>query len=200
MIVSNNETYSTQNSQASNTSKVDNDENKSSTSFSDNLDEVQNKKKEEEKDKTLQEELETTQKLVDDILSLFKTGLTVDELEALEKLIEEIKKKIKEEAKNGSESSIDEIKKLVSDLENMIASIKKRITGEAIKESKKEGEEVKGSDTLTGELASLNERLETSIQDVKDLMKGSEKKGYKSSNTQEELELLNNLKQFKKLA
>lgn len=195
MIVSNNETYSTQSNKVSNSKSEQNTQIENTNSFSDELQNKQN----EEKAKTLKEELEISQKLLDDILSLFKTGLTVDELEALEKLIEEIKKKIQEEAKKNSPSSIDDIKSLISDLENMIAIIKKRITGQSIKESKKEGEEIKGSDSLTGELASLNERLETSIQDIKDFIKGNEQKGYKSHNTQEELELLHNLKQFKKL-
>jgi hypothetical protein len=159
---------------------------KDNTSFSKILDN--------EKEKTVEEEKAITKSLFEDIISLLKTGLTVEELKALEKLIEELTKKIKEQASKGTQASLDEINKLMTDIENVIASFKKRITGEAIKEVEESSEFKAFTNKEDIDLSSIIQRLDEIKVDIKDLIQGNEQKGLNSSISNEELALINRLK------
>lgn len=157
-------------------------------SFQKDLDKVNT-----EKEPTEAEKKEATDKLVEDIMSLFKTGLTVEEFEKLQELIRQLKDKLKEE---GATEDMDDI---ISQIENAIAALQKRITGQAVIKADKD---IQGNDkSLDGasqETLALNTRLENAREALNELVLGNVKKGVTSVNTQEELELLYRLTQNKK--
>ena len=98
-------------------------ENKSSnSSFNDTL----NKSKEEQSKIQSQE---NTQKLVDDLLSMIRTGLTVSELEMLQELLAQLNKL---KGKSDDSDNDQELKAMLSTLEAAVLAIKKRLSGEAI--------------------------------------------------------------------
>ncbi|MGM0520008.1 MAG: hypothetical protein ACQERD_10240 [Campylobacterota bacterium] len=74
-----------------------------------------------------QDSIEETKALYEDILSLLKTGFTVSELESIQKLLIELKDKIKEG--NYSKS---EVEQMLSKVEKEIALLQKRATGEVV--------------------------------------------------------------------
>lgn len=84
-----------------------------------------------------EDDLKTQRKLVEDIKSVMRTGLTVEELERLEKLIQMLKEKVKQSSGNDPEEN-KAIDQSIQELEQAIMAIKKRINGEAIIEAKKD--------------------------------------------------------------
>lgn len=75
--------------------------------------------------------LEKLRALVEDIVSMLKTGFTVEELEQIEELLKEIKKQIKEHEETGS-GSLEDIHEMIKDLERAVAELQKRVLGVAI--------------------------------------------------------------------
>lgn len=163
--------------------------NKSNSIFAESTDEAREANKEEEKvseTKTDAEIREETKKLLEDINSLFKTGLTVEELEKLKELLKAIKDAIKEAKENNTSTS--DIETMIDDLEKAMMLLQKRIGGEAVIKADKENNP---NDDMLG-FASRIEGIEKSL---KDLEQGNQDKGISSASTNEELELLNKLKQ-----
>lgn len=163
--------------------------NKSNSIFAEGTDEAREANKEEEKvseTKTDAEIREETKKLLEDINSLFKTGLTVEELEKLKELLKAIKDAIKEAKENNTSTS--DIETMIDDLEKAMMLLQKRIGGEAVIKADKENNP---NDDMLG-FASRIEGIEKSL---KDLEQGNQDKGISSASTNEELELLNKLKQ-----
>lgn len=162
---------------------------KSNSIFADSTDDAREANKKEEKiseTKTDAEIREETKKLLADINSLFKTGLTVEELEKLKELLKAIKEAIKEAEENNSSTS--NIETMIDDLEKAMMLLQKRIGGEAVIKADKENNP---NDDMLG-FASRIEAIENSI---KNLEQGNQDKGITSASTSEELELLNRLKQ-----
>lgn len=122
------------------------------------VEEVSNKKSE------TQLEIEESRSLLEDIFSLIQTGLTKTEHEELNKLIEQIKKGMKD--KNANEENI---KDLLEQLENMLLKFQKRLAGEMIKEPDQSTSNQNdfGSASITDlvykldELSKQNEELKT---------------------------------------
>ncbi|WP_164091286.1 hypothetical protein [Poseidonibacter lekithochrous] len=162
---------------------------KSNSIFADSTDDAREANKKEEKISETQTDAEIreeTKKLLEDINSLFKTGLTVEELEKLKELLKAIKDAIKDSEKNNSSTS--DIETMISDMEKAMMLLQKRIGGEAVIKADKENNP---NDDMLG-FASRIEGIEKSL---KDLEQGNQDKGISSTSTSEELELLNRLKQ-----
>ena len=163
--------------------------NKSNSIFAEGTDEAREANKEEEKvseTKTDAEIREETKKLLEDINSLFKTGLTVEELEKLKELLKAIKDAIKEAKENNTSTS--DIETMIDDLEKAMMLLQKRIGGEAVIKADKENNP---NDDMLG----FESRIEGIEKSLKDLEQGNQDKGISSASTNEELELLNKLKQ-----
>ncbi len=76
------------------------------------------------------EEQENVKKLVEDLISMVKTGLTVSELEMLQELLAKLNTL---KAKSDSDPKAEkELKAILSTLEAAVLAIKKRLSGEAI--------------------------------------------------------------------
>ncbi|MCD4758507.1 MAG: hypothetical protein K8R39_09560 [Arcobacteraceae bacterium] len=70
--------------------------------------------------------------LVKDLISVIKTGFTLEELEYIEKLIEEIRKLLKERADADKATSNEDIDKQIKAIEDALLALEKRIHGVAI--------------------------------------------------------------------
>lgn len=150
------------------------------------------------------EEKSETQKLFDDIISLLKTGLTVSELEMLEELLRKVQEKIKEEVKERLKDNPTygkykkEIEELLNNVEKAIQELQKRISGSVeVKEDEEKGgtqNTIKGFEELNTDIADYIARIEDIVSDIKDLKQGNVKMGITSIKTNEELQLVEDLK------
>lgn len=174
------------NTENNNSSKTKNEnETSNNTSFEKNMNETQNKE-------DTVEVKQSTQELIDDIMSLFRTGMTVSELEKLQELLKEIKDKIKNE-----DLSEEEIEKMLSEVEKQILAFKKSITGVAIKEAEQTLSASDNSKNLDKNTLSIEQRIEDASASINELKNGNVKKTNPLSN-HDELELLQMIKEFKK--
>ncbi len=172
-----------------------NNESKKETSTENSIfkDELSNTQSEEEI-KPLKVE-KSTRELVEDIISLLKTGFTKDELEMIEKLKEAILEKIKEEQENGT-GDVKAIENLLDELEKMIAEFKKSVNGSDIKDA----DEIKEEKDNLGKGSELSGALKESILKLEELsaeiveLKKLKKDDTQHINTQEELLLIQELK------
>lgn len=137
----------------------------------------------------------TTRQLVEDLISMIKTGFTVQELESIEKLLAEIKKKLQKESLNSDEK--ENIKKMLDELEAAIARIQKRITGDAtIKANDKNTQSFNNSDS---DIEGFKKRIESIEKRISNLKASKlsqfefDSKENNSTSTKEELELRKNL-------
>lgn len=69
---------------------------------------------------------EITDNLVKDVISLFKTGLTVEELDMIQKLLDSIKNKIAESKPPLNADETNELNSIITRLELMIEELQKR--------------------------------------------------------------------------
>ncbi len=122
--------------------------------------------------------VQESEKLVEDILSLFKTGLTSEELEALEEMLKKIKEKMSE--KNVD---LDEIKEMFDDLEKMIAKLKAKVSGIAI--TKVDENDTNSSNS--SDLSSFSSKLKDVTNDISELKKTFLKPNMEQFYTQSEL-------------
>ena len=143
-------------------------------SFSNIMDETSHKQ-ENKKD------FEKEWKLIEDIKSVMKTGLTVEELERLEELIQKLKTKVKESSGNDPEEN-KAINQSITELEQAIMAIKKRISGEAVIDAGKDDKNPsknkemtnKDGETKTDSLGFM-ERLNNLSKEIEKLKDGQEK-------------------------
>jgi len=187
------------------------EKNSTNSVFANDLDEAQksseqkNSKENEDKEEelTAKEKQEITDKLVEDIMSLFKTGLTVEELEMIQKLLDEIKKKISEEKLPLNSNDIKEIDSLLRKLELMIMQLQKRAKGEAVIDMEDSptndiSKENKSSSnkSISLDVVGLQKRIEKAQNNIDDLSKTiNETQVNELKKNHEELELLQALKQ-----
>ncbi|NVJ53772.1 MAG: hypothetical protein HWD90_08740 [Campylobacteraceae bacterium] len=140
-------------------------------------------------------EEKSLRELVEDIISLLKTGFTKEELEAIEKLKEEILAKIKEEQKNGT-GDIKTIERLLDKLEKMIDEFKKSVNGVNIKEA----EDIEENKHNLGDNEDVISPLKEAILKIEELsaeiteITKLKKEDNRHINNQEELLLLQALK------
>lgn len=126
--------------------------------------ETQLKETQEAEEKNEKEEvktIETLEALVKDILSLLRTGLTVEELKQLEELLQKMRERMKDKASSGSAS---EIKEMMNALEKAIAEFQKRIGGEAI---------IKTNNDNTKESTDMQTRIDAAMEAINELKKGN---------------------------
>lgn len=140
-------------------------------------------------EQTTQEMLSNMEKLVKDIDSVMRTGLTEDEIELLEKMLENIKKEM--DSKYPDEKSI---KEMLNALEKAIAEIKKEISGEVIIEAddtKKKADEINSSSTI-------EERVEQAQKDIEKLKDFVASSSAGSTQTYQSSQLLEEITKFQK--
>ncbi len=97
--------------------------------------------------------LEKLRELVADIVSMFKTGYTVSELEYIEQLLEEIRKLLRERNSGDSDISDKEINEQIKAIEKALLALEKRLNGEAVIEMDDETN-VSSSDDKNSNLSS----------------------------------------------
>lgn len=134
-----------------------------------------------------EENIEETKALYEDILSLLKTGFTTSELEAIEKLLIELKEKIKEG--NYSKSEVEE---MLSNAEKEIAKLQKRVSGEVVIKN--------NENSLSSEENSLDEDSKNFLQRIEKAMKTIDTLALSKDireNSAKESEILQMISQFK---
>jgi hypothetical protein len=124
------------------------------------------------------DEIELSKKLLADILSIFKTGSTVSEIESVEELIEEFKKRIKEEKPNQ-----EQLAKMMEELEQHIAKIDKSVIGEALQEANTTSNQTPMPSFEI--LMQVQEQLKNSMQEANKLKIETLTKNNRINNTQE---------------
>ncbi len=138
-------------------------------------------------EKTQKEIIANMEKLVEDIDSVMRTGMTPEELEQLEKLLERIKEEMNEKYPDEKK-----IKEMLDDLEKEIARFKKEITGEAVIEA----DELKKPSQASESTVTLNieERIDAAkkgIDELKEYVNGKQPTQLYSQS-----QLLQEIKQF----
>ncbi|MCK9336199.1 MAG: hypothetical protein M0P43_00050 [Arcobacteraceae bacterium] len=132
------------------------------------------------------------QRLLEDLLSIIQTGLTVSEVEELEELIKEINKLIDDsKERNVSEN---EIKDMIEKLEQKINELQKRMGMDPIIKENKDTEHQDSDMQLTQAMKELKS-IVRSLVDV--FTKIKDESNYYPS-TQDEMELRKQLKQLEK--
>ena len=174
-----------------------NNDSKKDTSTNNSIfqEELENTETTKEDKKQNQEEVsveKSIRELFEDIISLLKTGFTKDELEAIQKLKEEISKKIKEELENGT-ADTKTIEDMMDQLEKAITALKKSVTGVAIVEADEINKKSKQNNEVTGPLKESIIKLEELSSQIKELEK-LKKKEPEYLNSQEEFLLIQELK------
>ena len=138
-------------------------------------------------EQTTQEMFANMEQLVKDIKSVIKTGMTEDELEALEKLLEEIKKEM--DAKYPDKKRI---KEMLDELEKAIAKIKKEISGEAVMEA----DDAQKKSDVTTVSSSIKARIEQAQKDIEKLKDFVASSSTGSTQTYQSSQLLEEITKF----
>ena len=114
----------------------------------------------------------TTEKLVADLLSIIRTGLTESELEYLQELLAQIKQLIKDEIKNKRGTSAEEeIEEKLKELETAIMKLQKRLTGEAVIATE-DGKTIKKFESTTPIMQDFELRIDVAQKAVQKLNEG----------------------------
>ena len=122
-------------------------------------------------------------KLIEDLLSVLRTGFTKSELELLQEYLRQIKQLKENQEENGL--SDKEINDLVSALELAIFKLKSKNSGIAIIKSDDKNKK------QTNEIMDFDQRLEDIQESLNDMKNAKEKlKKFTTSSSSEQLELL----------
>ncbi len=146
-------------------SKAKNNNSESLTSYSDSPTTTPIKR-----EKNVNTEKSLTQSLYENIISLLRTGFTVEELKAFEDRLKEILKKMQEKD-SGKDITIEDIKAAIKQLEREILEAKKSRTGQVL---------IKTSDN-TNSSSKPNSDLESSVGNIINMiqeMKNTSKNAY----------------------
>ena len=138
------------------TQQTSNTQKNSNSSFADTLNQSN------EKQEQIQKE-ENTKSLLNDLLSMIKTGLTVSEMEMLQELLAKLNKLKNEDSDNESDQ---ELKAMLSALEAAVLAIKKRLSGEAVL-----NQEVKDKEFMKN--GSIDSRIEAVSETINEIISGS---------------------------
>lgn len=143
-------------------------------------------------ERTNEEVIQDMQELIQNIKHIIRTGFTKDELDALKEEIDQIRKRLKE-----GELSPKEAEKLILEIEQNILILKRRTSANSTMKTNQE--DVKASKELSTEALNnptieLLNRLDESLEDIKELEKSrlSNSNGKRINN--DELELLEMIK------
>lgn len=152
-----NNNYNTSN-KTSNLEKTKNNDFESLISSTKSTNETTTQKTEE---KDIIVDKSSTQSLYEDIISLLRTGFTVDELKAFEERLKEILK-MKEDKDSGKEISIKDIEAALKQLEMEILEAKKNRIGEVIKKA--------SDDTASPSNSNLNSNFDTTLSNITNML------------------------------
>ncbi len=122
--------------------------------------------------------LEKLRALVEDLISVIKTGFTVEELENIEKLIAELRKLLKERSDADKAASNEDIDKQIKAIEDALLALERRIHGVSVIEMEGETtqqQENNDSYTPPSDGFHFEERLDA-IEDRIDVMKNGDLK------------------------
>lgn len=163
-----NNNYNTSN-KTSNLEKTKNNDFESLISSTKSTNETTTQKTEE---KDIIVDKSSTQSLYEDIISLLRTGFTVDELKAFEERLKQILK-MKEDKDSGKEISIKDIEAALKQLEMEILEAKKNRIGEVIKKASDGTASPSNSnlnsnfDTTLGNITNMLQEIKTSSKNTK---------------------------------
>lgn len=152
-----NNNYNTSN-KTSNLEKTKNNDFESLISSTKSTNETTTQKTEE---KDIIVDKSSTQSLYEDIVSLLRTGFTVDELKAFEERLKQILK-MKEDKDSGKEISIKDIEAALKQLEMEILEAKKNRIGEVIKKA--------SDDTASPSNSNLNSDFDTTLSNITNML------------------------------
>lgn len=119
--------------------------------------------------------LEKLRALVEDLISVIKTGFTPEELEYIEKLIAEIKKLLKERSDADKATSNEDINKQIKAIEDALLALEKKMHGVAIIEMDGETtqqQESNDSDETPSDGFHFEERLNAIEQRISSMKNG----------------------------
>lgn len=182
------------------------EKNTTNSAFANDLNEAQKSnedKEEKEEELTQKEKQEIADKLLKDIMSLFKTGLTVEELEMVQELLNEIRSAITEAKPPLSSDENKHLDSMITKLELMIMELQKRAKGEVVidmedshvnnisKESKQNDKQ--GISSEIAEFQKRIDKVQNSLDELKKAINNSDMD--RVNKNHEELELLQALKQ-----
>lgn len=152
-----NNNYNTSN-KTSNLEKTKNNDFESLISSTKSTNETTTQKTEE---KDIIVDKSSTQSLYEDIISLLRTGFTVDELKAFEERLKQFLK-MKEDKDSGKEISIKDIEAALKQLEMEILEAKKNRIGEVIKKA--------SDDTASPSNSNLNSNFDTTLSNITNML------------------------------
>lgn len=176
-----NNNYNTSN-KTSNLEKTKNNDFESLISSTKSTNETTTQKTEE---KDIIVDKSSTQSLYEDIISLLRTGFTVDELKAFEERLKQILK-MKEDKDSGKEISIKDIEAALKQLEMEILEAKKNRIGEVIKKA--------SDDTASPSNSNLNSNFDTTLSNITNMLQEIKTS---SKNTKQDFD--NNNKEYDRL-
>ncbi len=182
------------------------EKNTTNSAFANDLNEAQKSnedKEEKEEELTQKEKQEIADKLLKDIMSLFKTGLTVEELEMVQELLNEIRSAITEAKPPLSSDENKHLDSMITKLELMIMELQKKAKGEVVidmedshvnnisKESKQNDKQ--GISSEIAEFQKRIDKVQNSLDELKKTINNSDMD--RVNKNHEELELLQALMQ-----
>lgn len=110
--------------------------------------------------------------LVEDIVSVLKTGYTVSELEYIEQLLEEIRKLLREKNNGNSDISDEEINKQIKAIEKALLQLEKRLNGQAVIEVTEEEASNSDSSSATANGMNFESKLDAIQQRIDNMKSG----------------------------
>ena len=154
-------------------SKAKNNNSESLTSYSDSPTTTPIKR-----EKNVNTEKSLTQSLYENIISLLRTGFTVEELKAFEDRLKEILKKMQEKD-SGKDITIEDIKAAIKQLEREILEAKKSRTGQVLI---KTSDNTNSSSKPNSDLDSSVGNIINMIQEMKNTSKNADTNKEKTNN------------------
>jgi hypothetical protein len=154
-------------------SKAKNNNSESLTSYSDSPTTTPIKR-----EKNVNTEKSLTQSLYEDIISLLRTGFTVEELKAFEDRLKEILKKMQEKD-SGKDITIEDIKAAIKQLEREILEAKKSRTGQVLI---KTSDNTNSSSKPNSDLESAVGNIINMLQEMKNTSKNADTNKEKTNN------------------
>jgi len=137
--------------------------------------------------------IDIRQQLIDDLLSVMNTGLSISEIEELEKLVKDINQLI-EESKT-KKVSVKRVEDMIEKLELKLEELSRRlgIKGEIEVDKNLELENTEGLSQIMKDFKSVVQSLKNALDEIKEKKELSQQ-----TSTDEELKLIKQLKEFGK--
>lgn len=101
-----------------------------------------------------EDEKEVIESLVNDVMSLYKTGFTIEELEEIEKLLKELQPLLNDKSNNQNISTSD-IDKIIKKIEMSLMQAQEKATGRHVEKS-----ETNSNETFETRIANIQETIQ----------------------------------------